>query len=341
MIHLICACGTSLEVSELYAGGQVLCQACGANVLVPADLSAEDKFRFHCPHCETRVVGRKSSAGKKSQCPVCEKVYIVPEPPPDFTALPQKDNRRIEIGTDELALKIGLPFPVGKLDPASNNGPPQARYMHDVEADAEAARHAADLPSHVLPSPGESPRTNFAPPIEDLPVRSFFLPGRDRHEAMPTTEWPRTPEPVPSWEPSSEAPTAAAIPHMTAAPPKPASVGELQVMSGSCSGQRIRLNFHRFVVGAERDCNLRPSSPLLSRHHCVFKKDEYSLRVRDLGSTNGTFVNGRRIFTEAILKPGDEVRIADVTFYVILPRGPEVIHSKPDSMPSINDFVIL
>lgn len=340
MIQLHCACGTLLQVSELYAGGQVVCQACGANVLVPADLSAEDKFRFHCPHCETRVVARKSSAGKKSQCPVCEKVYIVPEPPPEIDSLPQKDSRRIEIGTDELALKIGLPFPVGKLDPNNNSGPPQARYMHHPELDAQAARHVEALPEHILPNPADPSPPHFAPPLEDVSLRPFHFPGRNHHEATPTAEWPRMPESTAGWIPSSNAPTAAAMPQMTVAA-KPASVGELQVVSGSCTGERIRLDFHHFVVGAERDCNLRPSSPLLSRHHCVFKKDEYSLRVRDLGSTDGTFVNGRRIFTEAILKPGDEVRIADVRFYVVLPRAPEIIQSKPDSMPSISDFVIL
>jgi FHA domain-containing protein len=339
MIQLHCACGTLLQISELYAGGQVLCQACGANVLVPADLTAEDKFRFHCPHCETRVVARKSSAGKKSQCPVCEKIYIVPEPPPEIDALPQKDSRRIQIATDELALKIGLPFPVGKLDPGNNNNsPPQARYMHDREGDAEAARHAEALPEHVLPSPDSPGPAHFDPPVEDLSVRPFYFAGH--HDAAPTAEWPRAPESAAGWIPSSNAPTAAAMPQMAVAS-KPASIGELQVVSGSCSGERIRLDFHHFVVGAERDCNLRPLSPLLSRHHCVFKKDEYSLRVRDLGSTDGTFVNGRRIFSEAILKPGDEVRIADVTFYVFLPRAPEIIQSRPDSAPSISDFVIL
>jgi FHA domain len=338
MKYIHCACGASLQVSELYAGGQVLCQSCGAMVLVPTDLTAEDKFRFHCPHCETRVVARKSSAGKKSQCPVCEKVYIVPEPPPDIDSLPQKDSRRIEIGTDELALKIGLPFPVGKLDPVISN-PPQARYLHNPDIESEAARYTGALPAHVLPA-ADSDRPNFEPPLEDLSDRQFFLPSPDHHEATPTAEWPRTPEPAASWSPSSTAPTAAAIPQMMVAT-KPASVGELQVVSGSCSGERIRLDFHHFVVGAERDCNLRPLSPLLSRHHCVFKKDEYSLRVRDLGSTDGTFVNGRRIFSEAILKPGDQVRIADVTFHVFLPRAPEIVQLKPDSMPSISDFVIL
>ncbi len=339
MIHLNCACGASLEVSELYAGGQVLCQACGAMVLVPADLRAEDKFRFHCPHCETRVVGRKSSAGKKSQCPVCEKVYIVPEAPPEFDSLPSKDGRRIEIATDELALKIGLPFPVGKLEPVTSR-PPQPRYVHDPSADAEAARHTASLPAHVLPAPEDIRRPPDEPPIEDLLARPYSIRGGNHHEAAPTAEWPRTPQLGGGWGPSSTAATAAAIPQMSVAA-KPSGVGELQIVGGNCTGQRILLDFHHFVVGAERDCNLRPQSPSLSRHHCVFKKDEYSLRMRDLGSTDGTFVNGRRIFSEAILKPGDEVRIADVTFHVYLPRAPEIIQLKADSAPSISDFVIL
>jgi|SRR5580704_2989218 hypothetical protein len=336
MMHLKCACGASLQVSDLYAGGQVLCQACGANVLVPADLSAEDKFRFHCPHCEARVVARKSSAGKKSQCPACEKLYIVPDPPPEVDSLPNKDSRRIEITTDELALRFGLPFPVGKLEP-NHVAPPQPRYLHNPDDDVRPVDPS--LPPHVLPTNGADSHY-LQRLLEDEPEPEFFSAGRNHAEAGPTAEWPRVPQSSAGWGESSSAPTAAAIPQI-AAPPKPSSVGELQVLSGNCSGQRIALDFRRFVVGAERDCNFRPIGPLLSRHHCVFKKDEYSLRVRDLGSTNGTFVNGRRIFSEAILKPGDEVRIADVTFHVVLPRGPDVIHLRPDSVPSISDFVIL
>jgi len=339
MMNIKCACGASLRVSELYAGGQVLCQASGATVLVPADLSAEDKFRFHCPHCEARVVGRKSSAGKKSQCPSCENIYIVPEPPPEADSLPSKDSRRIEITTDELALRFGLPFPVGKLEP-NNVAPPQPRYLHNPDGPDEVERQPQPpLPAHVLPTNGAGSHV-FQPSFDEEPELAVFSAERQRAEAAPTAEWPRVPQAPAGWGDSSSAPTAAAISQI-AVPPKPSSVGELQVLSGPCSGQRIRLDFHRFVVGAERDCNFRPVGPLLSRHHCVFKKDEYSLRVRDLGSTNGTFVNGRRIFSEAILKPGDAVRIADVTFHVVLPRGPDVIHLRPDSVPSISDFVIL
>jgi hypothetical protein len=356
MIHIQCACGEQLQVLELYAGGHVLCHVCGSSVSVPADSRADEKFRFHCPHCETRVVARKTSAGKKSQCPACEKIYIVPDPPEEPTPSPPKDSRRIEIATDDLALRFGLPFPVGKLEPVSA-APPQPRFLHSPSEidEGRETEPPLPLPAHILPKSDDADATTPVleePPRDELPLSA----GLDRRngdsqtvaglgnghpgETATPTDWPRNLGASTSREDSSSAPTAAAIPQMPF-PAKPASVGELQVLSGNCCGQRIRLDFHHFVVGAERDCDLRPASPLLSRHHCVFKKDEYALRVRDLGSTNGTFVNGRRIFSEAILKPGDEVTIAGVTLHVFLPRSPQVIHSTADSEPSISEFVIL
>jgi hypothetical protein len=299
-------------------------------------------------------VARKASAGKKSQCPACEQIYIVPDPPQELAPDPPKDSRRIEIATDDLALRIGLPFPVGKLEPVSA-APPQPRFLHSPSEIDEVRESEPPLPAHILPKSDDTGATTAAldgTQLDESPL-SAGLDQRNGEsqayaglangypgEAAAATEWPRVIGSSASREASSSAPTAAAIPQMPL-PAKPASVGELQVVSGNCCGQRIRLDFHHFVVGAERDCDLRPSSPLLSRHHCVFKKDEYALRVRDLGSTNGTFVNGRRIFSEAILKPGDEVTVADVTLHVFLPRSPEVIHSKADSEPSISDFVIL
>jgi pSer/pThr/pTyr-binding forkhead associated (FHA) protein len=360
MMHIQCACGAEFEVAEVYAGGQVHCHACGATVLVPADQAEDDKFRFQCPHCKARVVGRKSSAGKKSQCPACEQIYIVPDPPSESVSPLPKESRRIELSTDDLALRIGLPFAVGKLEPPIA-APPQPRYVHSpfdrpddgqqfepLHTMAVPVQHQAETTKLDLRADRSAPSVAPGPQQDDQQTTTFLAaapsPLASRPPASPSQaaappEWART-HGSPSSVTSSSAATAAAMPQMTA-PTKPASVGELQIVTGNHCGERIRLDFHRFLIGAERDCDMRPTSPLLSRHHCVFKKDEYSLRIRDLGSMNGTFVNGRRIFTEAILKPGDVVRIADVTFQVHLPRPPQVIQAAPDSSPSISDFVIL
>jgi len=48
--------------------------------------------------------------------------------------------------------------------------------------------------------------------------------------------------------------------------------------------------------------------PALSRRHCIFSREGSAILVEDLGSTNGTFVNGKRV-ERAELNPGDTVRI--------------------------------
>ncbi|WP_437202505.1 FHA domain-containing protein [Planctomicrobium sp. SH664] len=93
---------------------------------------------------------------------------------------------------------------------------------------------------------------------------------------------------------------------------------ELKVASGKQVGNTIPLPQGRFLIGREEDCNLRPNSELVSRHHCVFNVDEYSVRVRDLGSTNGTLVNGERIRGAVILNQGDVVSIGKIDFQVVI-----------------------
>ena len=93
---------------------------------------------------------------------------------------------------------------------------------------------------------------------------------------------------------------------------------ELKVTSGKQAGNTIPLPPGKFLVGREEDCHLRPNSDMVSRHHCVFTIDEYAVRVRDLGSTNGTLVNGERIRGGVVLKTGDVVSIGKLEFEVLL-----------------------
>jgi hypothetical protein len=108
---------------------------------------------------------------------------------------------------------------------------------------------------------------------------------------------------------------------------------ELKVASGKQEGNTIPLSPGKFLVGREEDCHLRPNSELISRHHCVFTLDEYALRVRDLGSTNGTFVNGERIRGGVVLNPGDVVSFGKLEFSVIIrdPAAEETAQLKVDS----------
>jgi pSer/pThr/pTyr-binding forkhead associated (FHA) protein len=113
----------------------------------------------------------------------------------------------------------------------------------------------------------------------------------------------------------------------------------LKVLSGPGSGETIPVVHGKLLIGREQDCHLMLESGLVSRHHCVLMLDEYTLRVRDLGSKNGTYVNGRRINVgQTVLLPGDVVSIASInemTFEIQLDEEPTQTQPVvPEARPS-------
>ena len=72
-----------------------------------------------------------------------------------------------------------------------------------------------------------------------------------------------------------------------------------------------------FVIGKSDDCNgIVNISGAISRRHCVIKKTPDSIQVSDLGSTNGTWLNGEKLEPNTFyqLHALDELKIADITF---------------------------
>lgn len=112
-----------------------------------------------------------------------------------------------------------------------------------------------------------------------------------------------------------------------------ASVG-LTIVRGSNFDQEYLFNEPAHcVVGRSDDCDiplLKVDDPMfVSRHHCDFEIDPPVVRVRDLGSRNGTYVNDEKIgqrptgreadfyqFGARELKDGDEVRIGEAVLRV-------------------------
>lgn len=99
---------------------------------------------------------------------------------------------------------------------------------------------------------------------------------------------------------------------------------ELKVVGGKHDGKVIPLTTKKFLIGREEDCHLRPNSDMVSRHHCVFTLDDFSLRLRDLGSTNGTQINGERLRGQAVLNSGDTVSIGNLGFEVRIDKSTPV-----------------
>lgn len=69
------------------------------------------------------------------------------------------------------------------------------------------------------------------------------------------------------------------------------------------------------TLGRTQGADFIVDAALVSRVHCRFSLDETGLSVEDLGSTNGTWVNGRKIRT-APLMDGDKVKVGRVEFVV-------------------------
>lgn len=69
------------------------------------------------------------------------------------------------------------------------------------------------------------------------------------------------------------------------------------------------------VIGRREDCDLRIPLGDVSRKHCRLIRDGDTIRIEDLGSSNGTYHNGIRI-QEAQLSPGDVIRVGPVDFVV-------------------------
>ncbi len=83
------------------------------------------------------------------------------------------------------------------------------------------------------------------------------------------------------------------------------------------AGTPILFDRPLLVIGRHPQCDVRFESRRVSRFHCCLANlGERGILVRDLGSTNGTFVNGHRV-REARLRPGDRLRIAGEVEYRI------------------------
>jgi len=117
---------------------------------------------------------------------------------------------------------------------------------------------------------------------------------------------------------------------------------QLRVVGGKHGGKRIAMAGNKFLIGREQDCHLRPNSELVSRHHCVLSVDDFSVQLRDLGSTNGTFINGERLRGQVELKSGDQIVVGKLELEVQIdaaapvddpvPTAPETPVEEPETV---------
>jgi len=96
----------------------------------------------------------------------------------------------------------------------------------------------------------------------------------------------------------------------------------LSVSAGAARGRLIALSGPRFVIGRDQSCNLRLGSPLVSKLHAALLRRDGRVFLRDLGSTNGTVLNGRPFRnSELEVHQGDRIQIGPII--ATLAAGPQ------------------
>lgn len=78
------------------------------------------------------------------------------------------------------------------------------------------------------------------------------------------------------------------------------------------------------VIGRQKNCDFRIPLESISRRHCQVECSEEAVVLRDLGSRNGTILNGTRINdAEQVLEPGDQIKIGPITFIIQIDGQPD------------------
>lgn len=87
-------------------------------------------------------------------------------------------------------------------------------------------------------------------------------------------------------------------------------MARLLLMQKNSAPKQIELTGDRILVGRDASNDLRIDHPRVSRHHVEIRVEEATTWLIDLGSRNGTLVNGRQV-KYCALQHGDVVRIGD------------------------------
>lgn len=87
---------------------------------------------------------------------------------------------------------------------------------------------------------------------------------------------------------------------------------KLVVLSEGFVGKRCELKTDKLTIGRVEDNGFQIPEGSVSGRHCEVHLKEGKVYVKDLGSTNGTFVGGKKVNSETLLRPGKILRLGQV-----------------------------
>lgn len=119
----------------------------------------------------------------------------------------------------------------------------------------------------------------------------------------------------------------------------------LVVRQGPQAGMSYPLSGNQIVIGREEGMDIALQDPESSRRHALVSWRGGQFVIEDLGSTNGTFVNGIQITAPQVLNPGDSIGIGQtvLVFHASAvhreapsPPQPAPVYAAPSAPPAAN-----
>lgn len=109
-------------------------------------------------------------------------------------------------------------------------------------------------------------------------------------------------------------------------------MAKLVVLTQSMAGRSHELAAERTTVGRVEDNAFQIAEPSVSSHHCEILLRGSDIVIKDLNSTNGSFINGEKI-AESVLKPGQTLRLGNVELKLDVPGAPPAAAAPAPSAP--------
>ncbi len=107
-------------------------------------------------------------------------------------------------------------------------------------------------------------------------------------------------------------------------------MAKLVVLTAGMTGRIHELKVDKTTIGRLEDNTFQIAEPSVSSHHCEILLRSGEVLIRDLNSTNGTFINGEKV-TEGVLKPGQTLRLGQIEMR--LETGAAGAPASPSSPP--------
>ena len=113
----------------------------------------------------------------------------------------------------------------------------------------------------------------------------------------------------------------------------------MKVVKGKPRGHCLLFPNGEFMFGRGPECDIRPNSDLVSRQHCLLRITENGVQIRDLGSVNGTLVNGTLVVGDRTLDHGDRLQLGPLVLQVML-DGEAAVVSAGDTVRAYDETQI-